>query len=328
VNPVAKVCRLCRSAGPHQTVAVREMMFGSREAFDYFRCAACDTLQIVDALEGEELARHYPPTYYSYDVSAQPRALRWITGRHDRFELRMGGGLAGALIAALPAGVRANIGGDSVRAIGQISLGLEARILDVGCGGGALLDRLARVGFKNLLGIDPLLPADSRTPQGVPIMKKFLNEVTGEFDLVMFNHSLEHVPDPIAELLEARQKLTAEGVCLVRLPTISSEAWTTYGADWFQIDAPRHVVIPSRQGMALAANSVGLRVEKTVDDSNSAQFVASEAYQRDIAMNELSRQNPFKLFGLKQIWAWEKRAERLNQQGLGDQTGFVLASNS
>ena len=324
MNTITEECRLCRSTGPHQTIAVREMMFGTREPFEYFSCVACDTLQIVNALEGEELARHYPPDYYSYNASAQPRILRWLTMRHDRFELHTGGELVGAVISALPAVVRAAFG-DSLRVIGQLAPERDARILDVGCGGGALLDRLARAGFNNLFGVDPLIAADDETPEGVPLMKRHLNEVIGEFDLIMFNHSLEHVPDLVATLKEAYEKLAAGGICLVRIPTTSSDAWTTYKADWFQIDSPRHIVIPSRQGMALAADTVGLRVEKTYDDSNSYQFIGSEAYRRDISMTELkSHRSPARLFGVKRVSDWEKCAERLNRQGRGDQTGFFL----
>lgn len=303
------------------------MMFGTREQFEYFSCAACQTLQIVNTLEDGELARHYPSDYYSYEPPTQPRIIQWLTTEHDRSELHTGGRVVGALTAALPASIRVALG-DAVRVIGQLGLDHNARILDVGCGGGALLDRLARAGFTNLFGADPLLPAEYKTPQGVSLMKRYLSDVTGEFDLIMFNHSLEHMPDPVGTLKEAHEKLAPGGICLVRVPTTSSHAWITYKADWFQIDAPRHIAIPSREGMARAAESAGLRVEQTFDDSNLAQFVASEAYRRDIAMNELkSIPNLVKMFGIKQMWGWEKRAESLNRQGRGDQTGFVLRAN-
>ena len=38
-------------------------------------------------------------------------------------------------------------------------------------------------------------------------MKRYLSEVTGEFDVIMFNHSLEHVPDLVATLAAAYEKL-------------------------------------------------------------------------------------------------------------------------
>jgi SAM-dependent methyltransferase len=323
VNEITKGCRLCGSTGPHQTILVREMLFGTREPFEYFSCTACDTLQIVNVLEGEDLRRHYPPNYHAYKVSAQPNVLRWLIAQHDHFKLRTGGRLVGALIAKpLPEGiVHAAAGGDVVRMLGQLALERDARILDVGCGGGALLDRLASVGFNNLSGADPFIAADGETPLGVPLMKRYLSEVTGEFDLIMFNHSLEHVPDPVATLKDAYERLAAGAICLVRLPTTSSEAWAVYGTHWVQIDAPRHIVIPSRRGMAIAADRAGLRVEKTFDDSTLGQFIGSEAYRRDVALTD---PKILRMFGPKRIWKWEKRAEQLNRQGRGDQAGFVL----
>lgn len=328
MNAVTQECRLCRATGPHQSLAVREMMFGTREQFQYFSCAACDTLQIHSGLSGEELGRHYPADYYSYETSQQPKALRFLTAQHDRWELRNGGGVFSAVIAALPTGVRLALG-DTVRAIGQLGLERDARILDVGCGSGALLDRLSRAGFTNVSGADPFLARDCTTPEGVALLKSHLRAVIGSFDLIMFNHSLEHVSDPVATLKDAREKLAAGGICLVRIPTTSSEAWTTYGPDWFQIDAPRHIVIPSRQGMALAADAVGFRVDRTTDDSSVAQFIGSEAYRRDIPLTELtSLRSLLKLFGARQIWGWDRRAVLLNRQGRGDQTGFVLRAVS
>jgi SAM-dependent methyltransferase len=330
MGEVIKECQLCGSTGPHRTITVREMYYGTRELFEYYICASCDTLQILNLLEGEDLARHYPSEYYSFNVSTQPPFLRWLTTRRDRYELNTGGRLVGALIAALPPGIRTLIGtrdasGDVFRMLSQLALDRDARILDMGCGGGGLLDRLARAGFTHLSGADPFIEADGDTPFGIPLAKRDMSEVAGEFDVIMFNHSLEHVPDPVATLKAAHEKLAAGGICLVRLPTTSSEAWTIYGADWCSIDAPRHTVIPSRQGMALAAGSVGLRIDKTWDDSNSSQFFGSEVYKRNIALPEIKGfRDLVRMFGLKRILGWERRSERLNRQGRGDQAGFVL----
>jgi SAM-dependent methyltransferase len=328
VNEVARECRLCESAGPHQTFVIREMMFGTREVFDYFSCAACDTLQVVQELEGDELMRHYPPNYYSYNAAGRPKFFQWLISQYDRFKLRSGGRLVGAFLAAapMPEGlVRVLLGGDVVTMLAQLELARDARILDVGCGGGALLDRLVTLGFGNLAGADPFIAADGASPRGVPLMKRELSAVPGEFDLIMFNHSLEHVPDPVAALKVAHEKLAPGGMCLARVPTTSSEAWKIYGADWVQADAPRHMVIPSRQGMALAAERAGLCVQKTFDDSTLGQFMGSEAYLRDVPVTD---PKILRLFKFRQLWQWEKRAERLNQQDRGDQTGFVLRAKA
>ncbi|WP_232003437.1 class I SAM-dependent methyltransferase [Mycobacterium sp. 1465703.0] len=323
MNEITRECRLCGSTGPHRTIVVREMMFGTRERFEYYMCAECETLQMVNALEGEELMRHYPPKYYEYNAALQPGIFRWLITQVDRYKLHTGGRLVGALLARrLVDGIlRLLAGGDVIGMLAQLPLERDARILDVGCGGGALLDRLAGAGFNNLSGADPFIAADGQTPRGVPLIKRDLSEVNGEFDLIMFNHSLEHVPDPGATLKVAYEKLAAGGICLARVPTTSSEAWNTYRADWVQIDAPRHFVVPSREAMALVADKAGLRVERTFDDSNLGQFMGSEAYRRDVAATD---PRILRMFGPKQIWEWEKRADQLNRQGRGDQTGFVL----
>ncbi|MGE2721080.1 class I SAM-dependent methyltransferase [Mycolicibacterium celeriflavum] len=301
------------------------MMFGTQEPFGYFLCGACETLQIVDALEGDELVRHYPPAYHS--SNAGPAGIfRWLIAQHDHFKLRSGGRILGALASApLPDGfLRAITGGDVIKMIAQLGIAREMRILDVGCGAGALLERLARVGFTNLVGVDIFIAADGETPSGVPLLKRDLSEVIEQFDLIMLNHSLEHVPDPIATLKLVREKLSVGGICLARVPTTSSDAWDIYQADWVQIDAPRHTVIPSRRGMELAADRAGFLVEKTFDDSTLGQFMGSEAYRRGIAVTDPKM---FRMFGPKQIWAWERRADALNREDRGDQAGFVLRAN-
>ena len=321
---------MCGSIGPHETFVAREMYFGTREQFDYFSCAECDSVQIVDALDGEELMRHYPNHYYSFVFPVQPGLRQWVTVQEDRFKTRTGGWLVGGLMSAIPQSIRVPLqrsdsSGDVMRILGKLGVKRDTRILDVGCGSGVLLDRLARAGFTELCGADPFLVAEGATPMGVPLLKRYLADLPGEFDLIMFNHSLEHMPNPVETLKIAHDKLGVGGTCLVRLPTSSSEAWPMYGADWIAIDAPRHIVVPSRRGMALAAQSVGLRVDETYDDSSFLQFIASEAYRRDVPLNDPELlPKMVRVFGYKQIWDWQRRAQKLNRQGRGDWTGFVL----
>jgi hypothetical protein len=73
--------------------------------------------------------------------------------------------------------------------------------------------------------------------------------------------------------------------------------------------------------MELAAEKAGLRVEQTFDDSNLGQFMGSEAYRRGVPVTD---PKILRMFGPKRIWEWEKRADQLNRESRGDQTGFVL----
>src|SRR4051812_28988462 len=64
-------CRVCGHPASGSLLSVREMMFGSKERFDYFECAACGCLQI--ATIPDDLARHYGSGYYSFAPRATHR---------------------------------------------------------------------------------------------------------------------------------------------------------------------------------------------------------------------------------------------------------------
>jgi len=83
-------------------------------------------------------------------------------------------------------------------------------ILDVGCG-------LKREGDINL-DINPKVK-----PEIVSDFR-FLPLKDGIFSLVIFNHSLEHIPDPCLALNEARRVLKKNGVLKVKFPNHFSVA--------------------------------------------------------------------------------------------------------
>ena len=66
-------CRICDARAAAPIYRLREMFFGTREEFDYFKCPSCGCVQIVEI--PEDIGRHYPSDYYSF---ADPP---WIPGR-------------------------------------------------------------------------------------------------------------------------------------------------------------------------------------------------------------------------------------------------------
>jgi SAM-dependent methyltransferase len=177
------------------------------------------------------------------------------------------------------------------------------------------------MGFDGLLGVDAFVDADMITSSGVPIKKRRLSEVEGEFDLIMFHHSFEHVPSPRDELQEVHRRLRPGGRCLIRIPTPSSEAWEKYGTDWVQLDAPRHLTLISRPGMTALAQQCGFSIAEEIDDSNGWSFMASELYRRDIPLREQSQEAHF---SPDEISTYEKRATAANAAGRGDKAAFIL----
>jgi SAM-dependent methyltransferase len=288
------------------------MMMGTREAFEYFECSGCGSLNRADADLGDE-SRFYPPNYYSFTIRERSPLRRLMSVKRDQHLLGHKTFIGSMMATRWPEPV--------ATLYGQIGLRKSQRILDVGCGSGALLRRLAAAGFSHLHGADPFIDEEI-SERGFKIEKKTIEQVAGEFDIIMFNHSFEHVQNPEATLRAAKRLLWRSGICIIRIPTCSSLAWARYGVDWVQIDAPRHTLIPSRRGIDALAKSARLSLGHTIDDSDRLQFAGSELYKRGLALNGHRFDEHF---SRDELIEFDRRAADLNSRQMGDQAAFVLS---
>lgn len=311
-------CRICGNHSNNTLFQVKEMMQGTRQPFDYFQCRRCECLQITTL--PDDMSRYYANDYYSYQPAAPKTAWKqWLFRQRDRFAVFNTGPVGRIMYHFFPH--------LPLRSLALLPMQQTWRILDVGCGEGLLLQRLADLGFANLVGIDPFAAADA-SRNGVPILKKHLADLSGEFDCIMFHHSFEHVPDPLATLQQADRLLSRNGRLLIRIPVVTSAAWRAFGVHWVQLDAPRHFYLHSLTSMKLLAQKTNMTVESIHYDSAAMQFWGSEQYQQDIGLWE-SRSycvNPQKsLFSKKDIRRFERQAQALNARGEGDQAIFILS---
>jgi SAM-dependent methyltransferase len=310
-------CRICGNAEGNRPFDVREMMFGTREVFRYVLCAECGCLQIAQI--PADLSRFYPRGYTSF----RPEPLRRFANpvravlRRARYRRAVlgAGGLAGRLLHAL-APKR------SLAFLRPAGLRQDSRVLDVGCGSGELLHILREIGMPNLLGIDAFLERDLSYPNGLRIVRGTIDDAPGEWDAVLFNYSLEHMPDTTGALRSAAARLAAGGVVVARIPVVDSAAWERFGVHWVNLDAPRHLCLHTRKSFAIAAARAGLAVERTVSDSDDFQFRGSEWYRRGIPLEAPKETRD--VFTRAQRRAWRREADQLNREGRGDLATFTL----
>jgi 2-polyprenyl-3-methyl-5-hydroxy-6-metoxy-1,4-benzoquinol methylase len=318
-------CRVCGQTRLRRQFKAREMMFGMRDEFLYDECDACGSLQIASLPDGDTLQKYYPSDYYAYVPPSESRRSfkaafwEWLAIQRNLYLLGRLNPVGAVMQYLRPATA-------DIVLLAAVKARFTDRILDMGCGSAAnLLNRMVLLGFKNLLGADPLIAGDTVSHAGVKVIKKDVGQIEEKFDLVMFNHSFEHVPEPRDTLLKARQLLSSGGHCLIRIPTPSSEAFETYGADWVQLDAPRHLVLPSREGMQILARECGFVVEKVVDESTRYQFIASELYTKDVPLLKQGQDPSFLAkFSRKNLKEYDRRAAQLNLNHRGDAAGFIL----
>lgn len=129
------------------------------------------------------------------------------------------------------------------------------RILDVGCGDGQLLDRLAPWGSAEGLETDPeTLTAESarRRIHLGPFDDRFGTPESR--DLILFLDVLEHLDDPVAALTRARTLLASGGRVVISVPA--------FGALWTSHDVLNHHRLrPTKATLRAWADAAGLEVE-------------------------------------------------------------------
>lgn len=323
-----RACKICGNAKKNQIHKVREMMFGTRDEFDYLECGACGTLQICEI---PDLSLYYPKDYYSFSENHESyfteKFYRRIAARFVAQFFTSGRNFIGKRLSQKNAGFVFFFPEPLKEKF--LNLNFQSRILDFGCGNGRLLKYLHYFGFRNLIGADAFIEKDIFYPNGIKIYKKSLPEIAPFFDLVMLHHSFEHLPNPFESLREIHALLRENKFCLIRIPVVNF-AWEKYGVNWFQLDAPRHLFIYTERSFRVLAEKAGFAVEKVVYDSEAAQFYVSEQYACDISMSDERAFNgnfSKSIFTPEQMHEWERETDKLNEENKGDQACFYLRKN-
>ena len=305
------------------------MMFGMREVFSYFECDECGCLQLDP--RPSDMRRYYPGEYAALTAREEPtpppngRLRRWLFEKRNEAQL-FGGNMVWSWIAGrrprpdlkpLPEYLRVS----AVK-------GLRTRIMDVGCGSGALLRELATAGFRDLLGVDPYLKESLRLGDNLRIVATTLDAIEERcFDLIMFHHSLEHMPRQVQTLRRAAELLADGGICLIRVPVASSEAWKQYGVDWVELDAPRHFFVHTHKSIAITARKAGMQVVRTEFDTTGFAYWGSEMYRKGLSLYDGAvrrMRDPEAVFSPSELAHFEERAQRANRLGTGGRAIYYL----
>jgi SAM-dependent methyltransferase len=127
-------------------------------------------------------------------------------------------------------------------------------VLDIGAGSGGLVAAIARRG-RRALGLE-------REAQGEDIRDATLAEMTGEWAAIVFWHSLEHLPEPRADLDRAIDLLAPRGVMTIAIPNSASIQARLFGDRWLALDLPRHLTHIPASALTDHLRARGLVVER------------------------------------------------------------------
>jgi glycosyltransferase involved in cell wall biosynthesis len=158
---------------------------------------------------------------------------------------------------------------DYVKSIVQKSILTKGNVLDFGFGISRYLDILDLPEVRlSIVELDE----QTRKIQENRVNRVFTNldELTGQYNLIMMSHVLEHVFSPALYLNKLKQHLTKDGLLFVTVPNATFGERGYSALDW----PPHHLTRFSAAGMKKLAESCGLKIKRihTKDQSNVDQF--------------------------------------------------------
>ncbi len=180
------------------------------------KCIECEFVFTSPRLSDESLARIYSEEYYE---NADQYAAQQVD---------------------LPSSDHKDLARQAMRLLSTSERNLTS--MDVGCGGGRLVEAFSNVGFQ-ASGVEPS-EATVRVARnaGREITVQDVSQLkTDSFDCVTAMHVLEHVTSP-ADFMENLFRITRPGgLCVIEVPNFASKAAKEQGADWFALHPSTHL---------------------------------------------------------------------------------------
>jgi SAM-dependent methyltransferase len=223
----------------------RDRLFGRTGWYRVVQCVSCNTQYLNPRPTRDALTAHYPTDYLPVrPPSETPPLLRWLSRAAINARWSTYLGMVEKVVGVVPS---------------------NARVVDVGCGLNELLVRLHELRGCQGLGVDinPEVAAYIRDHLQMPVAHDTLLGAKleeGAFDLVTMNQYLEHEPEPLATLREARRISKRGAHIVVEVPYSSGLPARAFGSCWSQLDVPRHLVFytPETLGELLARSGYRL----------------------------------------------------------------------
>ena len=150
----------------------------------------------------------------------------------------------------------------------------QGHLLDVGCGPGLLL-QVAQARGYHVSGCDISKWASNYAHEhGLDVTTGELESIhypDKSFDVIIINHTLEHVPQPVALLCEIRRILADSGIVVVGVPNFDSLMAWLMRARWAGLLPDQHLWHFTPRTLQLMLERAGFSIRKLIVQPSTHQ---------------------------------------------------------
>jgi SAM-dependent methyltransferase len=267
------MCPACSVPGQRALSGACDYISALPGEWTFYACPACHSLWPNPRPVERVLSQLYPESYIftRSDERSDPAFPSGLSGSaklsvlqrkfsYDSLEQkadRTGGVWLGRIFGS----ALRNKAGYAVRFLAKKSGG---KLLDVGCGNGALMDWMQRLGWEvHGIEVDPVA-AQRAIDRGLTVYQDRVENVAlppSFFDAITLTHVTEHFFDPrkIFAILERCLKPGGELVSISPNPLGMSRR--LFGNKWYALDPPRHLFLPTASAYRLMLEPLGFDVQ-------------------------------------------------------------------
>lgn len=211
----------------------------SEEAFDYFRCPACELIFLSPI--PANLGHYYPQSYYTLPQSVADLAA---AARPEQYKVEI-------VRRFMPGGRLLEIGpGSGGFACLAKQAGYEVEAIEMDA-------RVCRY-LTDVIGVRAINSADVCAAL----------KTTEPYHAITMWHNIEHLPNPLEAFAAAVDRLLPGGILVIAAPNPAAFQFKMLGRFWTHVDAPRHLYLIPLQLLTRRATELGLKtVWTTTDDS-------------------------------------------------------------
>ena len=208
----------------------------SGDNFHLNRCLECNAVFLSPPPTTEQLQKAYDDSYYG---QGDEKFTGWIERILDYFRSAR------------------------VRTVNKY-IKPPARILDIGCGNGRLLDGLIKRGFEGY-GIELPGKAAQRAAQIGRLQLKTGTLEQGDynpdfFDGICMWHVFEHLTKPKETLQIIQKILKPGGFLFISLPNIDSIQSRLFKGKWLHLDPPKHLFFLGKSDLISQMKDLGFKL--------------------------------------------------------------------